>query len=433
MAQTTERPIESAAPAPEPGSKATLLYRAGQRFPALRSRNFRVLWLGLIFSNAGAQVQMVAESWLILQLTNSPLALGIMSMAWGIPMVVLPMFGGAIADRFDRITVLKFTQSVEVVVPLILGVVIATGHLHVWILYVEAAIGGATLAFDNPARQALLPGLVAPEELMNATALNSAVWTGALMVGPALGGLLLSLVGPAWLFIINGVTTSAVLYALFTMRDVRNRNESRPERMLERLVGGVRFTWANRGVMALMIITAATGILGRSYNTLLPVFAKDLWHTGPSGYGLLLAAPGLGALIGAFGTAALGDIEHKGRFVIISNFVYCGSLFVFALVPPFLGGMALLAIAGLASTAFGAAIGTMLQFATPGPLRGRVMSLYAIMVMGAPSLGGLLGGAVAESASAQLAVGGGVLLLGVVTLLLIRPVTRPIPVALEGA
>lgn len=433
MAQTTEQSTEITPSSPEPATRSSLAGKIGSRFPALRSRNFRVLWLGLIFSNAGAQMQMVAESWLIIQLTNSPLALGIMSMAWGIPMVILPMFGGAIADRFDRITVLKFTQTEEVVVPLILGLVIATGHLHVWILYVEAAIGGSTLAFDNPARQAILPGLVEPDELMNATALNSAVWTGALLVGPALGGLLLSLVGAAWLFIINGVTTSAVLYAIFTLRDVRNRNESRPEPMLERLIGGVRFTLSNRGVMALMLITAATGILGRSYSTLLPVFAKDLWHTGPTGYGLLLAAPGLGALIGAFGTAALGDIEHKGRFVIISNAVYCGALFVFALVPPFLGGMALLAVAGLASTAFGAAIGTMLLFATPGPLRGRVMSLYAIMVMGAPSLGGFLGGAVAESSSAQLAVGGGVLLLGIVTLLLVRPVTRPMPEAVEAA
>lgn len=414
--------VEAAVEAPRPRP----------RFAALHSRNFRILWFGLIFSNAGAQVQMVAESWLILQLTNSALALGVMSLCFGIPMIILPMLGGAVADRVDRITILKFTQAEEVIVPLAFALIIATGHLQVWMLYMGGLIGGIDLAFDNPARQALLPGLVPPEDLMSATSLNSAVWTGALLFGPALGGVLLSAFGAAWLFAINGTTTIAVLLAIFSLRDVRNRNESREEPMLERLVGGVRFAWGSRGVLALLALTAVTGLLGRSYSTLLPVFARDLWHTGPQGYGLLLAAPGAGSLVGAFGIAAMRDIKHKGRFVIIANVVYSAALALFALVPPFAAGMALLVVAGLASTAFGAAVGTMLQFAAPGPLRGRVMSLYAITVMGAPSLGGLLGGAIAQSLNAQLAVGGGVVILGFVTLLLLRPVTRPMPVALEG-
>ncbi|HET9013987.1 MAG TPA: MFS transporter [Thermomicrobiaceae bacterium] len=397
------------------------------RFAALHSRNFRILWMGLIFSNAGAQVQMVAESWLILQLTNSPLALGIMSMCFGVPMLVLPMVGGAVADRLDRITVLKFTQAEEVVVPLIFALVIATGHLRVWMLYLGGVIGGTMLAFDNPARQALLPGLVPEEDLMSATSLMSAVWTGAMLVGPALGGVLLGAFGAAWLFAINGVTTIAVLVALFSLRDVRNRNESRAEPMLERLIGGVRFSLRSPGVLALLGLSLATGVLGRSYTTLLPVFARNLWHTGPQGYGFLLTAPGAGALVGAFGVAALRDLEHKGRLVIGATIVYCAALLAFALVPPYAAGLGLLLVAGLASTAAGAAVGTMLQLATPGPLRGRVMSLYAIAVTGAPSIGGLLGGAVAQTVSAPLAVGGGVLLLATVTLLLARRVAAPMP------
>jgi MFS family permease len=141
-------------------------------------------------------------------------------------------------------------------------------------------------------------------------------------------------------------------------------------------------------------------------------------------------APGAGALIGAFGVAALGDIKAKGRFVIIANAIYCGSLLLFSLLPPFAAGMGLLVIAGLASTAFGAAIGTMLQFATPGPLRGRVMSLYTIAVIGGPSLGGLLGGALAQVTNAQLTVALGVVLLAVATLALARPVAKPLPEAI---
>ncbi len=176
------------------------------------------------------------------------------------------------------------------------------------------------------------------------------------------------------------------------------------------------------------VLTLATGLLGRSYSTLLPVFARDLWHTGPRGYGLLLMAPGAGSLIGAFGVAALGDVKSKGRFVVIANVLYCASLLLFSLLPPYYVGMGLLVIAGLASTAFGAAIGTMLQFATPGSLRGRVMSLYTVAVIGGPSLGGLLGGALAQAFNAQLAVGIGVAILIVATVALARSVMHPMPV-----
>lgn len=402
-----------------------------RRFAALHSRNFRILWFGLIFSNVGGQMQMIAESWLILQLTNSPLALGIMSLCFGVPMIALPMVGGAVADHFDRITVLKFTQAEEVIVPLVMAGIIASGHLHVWMLYVGAALGGSMLAFDNPARQALLPGLVPPEDLMNATALMSAVWTGALLIGPALGGVLLGSLGAAWLFAINGVTTLSVVLAILSLRNVRTRNERQAESPAQRLVGGVRYAVAHRGVLALLGLTLATGLLGRSYSTLLPVFARDLWHTGPRGYGLLLMAPGAGALIGAFSMAALGDVKQKGRLVVVANAVYCLALILFALVPPYVAGLALLVAAGVASTVFGAAVGTMLQFATPGALRGRVMSLYTIAVIGGASLGGLIGGTLAQALNAQVAVIIGVLLLIVASVALATSVMHPLPVPAE--
>jgi MFS family permease len=243
---------------------------------------------------------------------------------------------------------------------------------------------------------------------------------------------LLGTLGPAWLFAINGITTIGALAAIYSLRDVRTRKEGGSEPALQRLVGGVRYARANRGVFALLGLTLATGLLGRSYSTLLPVFARDLWHTGPRGYGLLLMAPGAGALIGAFGVASLGDIKSKGRFVVIANAIYCTVLLLFSLLPPFAVGIGLLVLAGLASTAFGAALGTMLQFATPGALRGRVMSLYTIAVIGGASLGGLLGGALAQVTNAQLTVGLGVVLLALATAGFAKPVARPLP-APEGA
>jgi len=398
---------------------------ARPRFAALHSRNFRVLWLGLIFSNAGTQMQNVAQAWLVLQMTNSALSLGFLSLSFAIPMILLPIVGGAVADRVDRITLLKYTQTAGVVLPMVLAAAVASGHLQVWMLYAASLLNATVLAFDNPARQALLPGLVPREDLMNATSLNSAAFTGAALFGPALGGLLLQPLGAPTLFVLNGLSTLVVLAALFSLRDVRNRNEGRVESLFDRLTGGLRFAWRHQTVLAMLALSACVSILGRSYQTLLPVFARDLWHAGASGYGLLLAAPGAGALLGAFGTAALGDIKSKGRFALIANAAFCVALALFSLVPPYAAGLALLLVSGLANTAFGAAIATMLQLHAPGALRGRIMSLYTITIIGMSSFGGLLAGAVAQAIGAPGAVRLGTAVLVVMTLLLARLVMSP--------
>ena len=410
-----------------PGAGARVTPRP--RFAALHARNFRILWLGLIFSNAGTQMQSVAQSWLVLQMTNSALSLGLLSLCFALPMIFLPMVGGAVADRVDRITLLKCTQTLQVLLPLGLAAVVAFGHVQVWMLYAAAFIGATVLAFDNPGRQALLPGLVPREDLMNATSLNSAAFSGAALFGPALGGLLLQPLGAAWLFALNGLSTLAVLAALFSLSGVGNRNESRAEPLVERLTGGLRFAWRHRAVLALLALSAAASLLGRSYQTLLPFFARDLWHACAGGYGLSLAAPGAGALLGAFGTAALGDIRRKGLFALIANGLFCLALGLFSLVPPYLAGLALLLAAGLANTAFSAALATLLQLSAPGSLRGRVMSLYTITIIGLSSLGGLLSGFLAEHLGAPLAVRLGAGALALLTLLLARRVLAPLPTA----
>ncbi|MBM4419711.1 MAG: MFS transporter [Chloroflexi bacterium] len=217
---------------------------SGGRFAALRSRNFRILWLGLFSSNAGAQVQLVAQAWLVLQMTDSALSLGILAASFAAPMIALPLFGGALADHFDRITILKVTQTAQVLLRGSLAGLVALGVADVATMYLFQFASAAILAFDNPPRQAILPGIVPRADLLSATSLMSVIWTGAQLVGPALGGWLLPIVGPAWLFAIGGATAFASLAATFALRDVPNRLERRPEPLAEHLFGGVRFAWA---------------------------------------------------------------------------------------------------------------------------------------------------------------------------------------------
>jgi MFS family permease len=414
-----------APPRPEPPTAAVAEAPSG-RFAALSSPNFRILWSGLLVTNAGAQVQNVAQAWLVLQLTDSPLALGLLALSFAAPMIALPLLGGAVADRVDRITLLKVTQTVQLAVRLGMAGLVALGWLELWMLYLGYFATATLLAFDNPARQALLPGLVPRRDLLSATSLNSVVFTGAQLVGPALGGFLLPLLGPAWLFAIAGLSTLAALAATFRLRDVSTRFEGRAEPLAERLVGGLRFAARHRTVQALLGMSACLSLLVGFNYTLLPVFARDHWGAGPEGYGILAAAPGAGALIGAFGTAALGDVPRKDRLALLAGLAFCPLLVLFATVPPFPLGVALMVAAGVASAVFYAMLATLLQLRAPGNLRGRVMSLYAITVIGISSLGGLLGGAAAEAVGAPLAVTLGALGAVLVVLLLSR-VVQPDP------
>ncbi len=369
---------------------------SGGRFAALRSRNFRILWLGLFSSNAGAQVQLVAQAWLVLQMTDSALSLGILAASFAVPMIALPMFGGALADHFDRITILKVTQTAQVVLRGSLAALVALDRADVTTMYLFQFASAVILAFDNPPRQAILPGLVPRADLLSATSLMSVIWTGAQLIGPALGGWLLPIVGPAWLFAIGGATAFASLAATFALRDVPNRLERRVEPLAERLFGGVRFAWTDRASLALLVQSAAvSGVIG-CYYTLLPIFARDLWRAGPEVFGLFAAMPGLGSLAGGIAVAMLGDFRRKDLLALGACVAFGVALALYAAIPPLAIGAALLATAGIASATFAACVGTMLQLRAPGPMRGRIMSLYAITLIGLSSLGGLGGGALAE-------------------------------------
>ncbi|MFN8481799.1 MAG: MFS transporter [Anaerolineae bacterium] len=370
------------------------------RYPALRHRNFTLLWAGLLVSNMGTWMQNVAQSWLIFKLTgNDPIYLGYLGLSFALPMTFLPPIGGVVVDRVDRIKLLYITQTGSMLAAFVMAILAWTGHIEPWQILVSSFVWSCLLAFDNPARQSLIPNLVPREDLLNALALNSATYTGAALVGPAIAGLMLRFTDPGWLFFLNGVSFLAVIGALALMRHVP-RGHHPATTIRDALFGGFIYAWRHQLILALLIVSALGSLFARSYQPLLPIFADDVWHEGSTGYGTLLAAGGAGALIAAFVLSSIPQIRGQGKLLLIAGFVMSGFLIAFSLSRNFWLGVFTLFVFSAASSVFGTMIATSLQLHVPNQLRGRVMSLYATTLIGLPSLGALAVAALAKSLGA---------------------------------
>jgi MFS family permease len=294
-----------------------------------------------------------------------------------------------------------------------------SGGINVYYILAASFLGSALLAFDNPARQALIPDMVPSEHLFNAIALNSATYNGAALVGPAIAGALLGPLGAGTLFFINGVSFLAMLIALTAMRNVRTHSGGAAATLRQSARRGLGFAWHNRMILFLLILSAVAAVFGRSYQSLLPIFARDIWHSGPEGYGILLSSAGGGALLGAFGLAAIRTLKRHGALMIAIGLCFSLVIMLFAISPTLILGCLLLFVAGLTSTAFGSIIATFIQVEAPNDLRGRIMSLYAITLIGLPSLGALGSGAVAQALGGIQGAPRAVLIGGVLTALLV--------------
>jgi len=341
-------------------------------------------------------MQNVANGWLVLQLTNSPLWLGMLGLSFAWPMIILPPLAGAVVDRVNRIKLLYFTQTMQMLGAFVLAALMWLGMIQVWHILAVSFISAAMLAFDNPARQALVPDLVAPSDLLNALSLNAATYNGAALVGPALAGVMLAPFGAGTLFFLNAVSFLAVIFALTAMHDVRTHSGGPQHPLHHSFWNGLTYAWNNRLIMALLVLSAVGSLFGRSYQTLLPAFS-DVWNAGPQGYGFLLASAGGGALVGAFGLAAIKNTSRHGAVMLVNGLLFALALIGFASSPSFWLGVFLLFTVGVTSTVFITIIATFIQVMTPNEMRGRVMSYYTVTLIGLPSLGALGSGAVAES------------------------------------
>ena len=378
------------------------------RFAALRSRNFRLLWAGLLTSNVGTWMATTAQGWLVTEIApdRAPFVLGLIAVAFAVPMLTLPPIGGAIADRVPRLRVLWAAQIGYLSLSATLTVLTFADLADVPVLVAYAFLTGVILAFDNPTRQALVPDLVPREALTSAISLNAAVFTGAALVGPAIAGALIPVVGVGGVFAANTVSYLAVLLALGRVRGIPQRS-GRPVTgsVLSTVRAGFAYVARTPLVGTLLLLSLTTGLFGRSYGPLLAVFARDVFQVGSVAFGFLVAAPGLGTLAGSLGLAARGEVRRRGRVVHVAALLLAAMLGLFAATDRYALALPALGLAGFCATIGSALTATLIQLEVPGELRGRVMSLYTLTLIGVPSLGALFTGWLGDQVGVRPAVG----------------------------
>lgn len=382
-----------------------------QRFAALRSPNFRNLWLGMVVANAGGQMQNAAVAWLVRDVYEQPVYLGLLSLSFALPMVLLTPVGGAVADRLPRLRLLRLTQLGFLLQAVLITALTLAGILDLWQILVLRFAYGVLLALDNPVRQALTPDMVPRDHLPSAVSLSSVAWTGSALVGPTLAGLLLGPIGAGGVFLANTVCQLALIWAVFNLRGLPPESHERRGSLTSGLTQGLGYAVREPTVSLLLLLVWAENLLGRSYQALMPIFARDVLGVGPQGYGLLLAAPGAGSLVGGLGLAGARSLRRHDRVMLLGWFGFSLALVLFTLSRSLALSWALLFFVAACATLINASVATMLQLRCPAHLRGRVMSLVATANIGGSNLGGMGSATLATSLGAPASVGAGALVL----------------------
>lgn len=401
-------PSESATPA-----------KSKPRFAALESRNFRLLWFGLLTGNVGTWMATTAEQWLVTDLyaEDAAFALGLISVSFALPMLLLPPVGGIVADRVPRLRVMWGAQIAYVTLALILVGLLLIDVVNLPILMAYALGQGIILAFDNPTRQALLPDLVPREALTSAVSMMSSVFTGAALIGPGVAGALIPLVGPAGVFAVRALLGVVALVALAQMRDVPDRPQRVRSDGTKVRTDGFSYVLRSPFMLTLLSLSLIAGLFGRSYGPMLAVFARDIFSVGSFWFGVMVSAPGIGTLAGSLWLASRADVSHKGRWIFWTTVGFSVCLLTFALLGNYAIGLALLVATGILSTVGSSLVTALVQLRAPHELRGRIMSLYTITLIGIPSFGALIVGSLAELTGVRVAVGGAAILAGLLTAL----------------
>jgi len=373
---------------------------------ALRHRNFQLFFSGQLISLIGTWMQTVAQSWLVYKLTGSSLQLGEVGFANQIPVFLLAPIGGMVADRVNRHRIVIATQIASMVLALILALLTLKHWITVPQIFVLSGLLGVVSAFDIPGRQSFLVDMVGREDLMNAIALNSSMFNGARVIGPAVAGLLVARIGEGWCFFANGVSYLAVIAGLLMMKIECTRRSTSDSPLADIIEG---FQWVSRTapIRALLLLLGLVSLVGMPYTVLMPIFADRILHGGAKGLGILMGFTGVGALLGALTLALRSGVRGLGRLVAITCAGFGVSLIAFALSRYFWLSALLLIPAGFCIMLQMACSNTLIQSMVPDALRGRVMAVYSMMFMGMAPFGALLGGAIADRVGAPIAVASG--------------------------
>jgi MFS family permease len=371
---------------------------------ALRHRNFQLFFGGQLISLIGTWMQSVAQSWLVYRLTGSSLLLGSTGFASQIPVFLVAPVGGIVADRFNRHRVVIITQISSMILAFILAALTLTRKVHVWHIFVLAALLGVVNAFDIPARQSFLVDMVGKEDLMNAIALNSSMFNGARIVGPAVAGILVASIGEGWCFFANAVSYIAVIIGLLLMKLPPRFHRPPLGSPLEHIIEGFRFVRRTAPIRAILLLLGLVSLVAMPYTVLMPVFADKILHGGARGLGILMGVTGVGALLGALTLATRRGVYGLGRWVAFACAGFGISLLLFAFSRHFWLSAALLLPVGFCMMLEMSSSNTLIQAMVPDHLRGRVMAVYSMMFMGMAPFGALLGGALADRVGAPITV-----------------------------
>ena len=395
--QDRNHPPQADVPGPEPRQKLPVALRA------LKHRNFQLFFGGQLISLIGTWMQSIAQSWLVYRLTGSSLLLGSVGFASQFPVLLASPLGGMVADRYNRHRVVIGTQVASMTLAAILAALTLTHRITIPEIFVLAALLGIVNAFDIPGRQSFLVEMVGKEHLINAIALNSSMFNGARIIGPAIAGILVARIGEGWCFFANSASYIAVIIGLLMMR-VPPRAHVPTGPALAHLLEGFRFVARTAPIRAILLLLGLVSLVAMPYTVLMPIFADRILHGGARGLGILMGATGVGALLGALMLAARTGVQGLGRWVTFACGGFAVTLIAFGLSKNFWLSTALLVPVGFCMMLQMSSSNTLIQSMVPDHLRGRVMAVYSMMFMGMAPFGALLGGALADRLGASLTV-----------------------------
>ncbi len=364
-------------------------------FRAFRHRDYLIYWSGLFFGHTGTLIQATAQTWLIFQLTHSPFYLGLEGLCLGLPRVLFSAFGGAVVDRSDRKTIFVLTQVSFVAMALFLGVMQHFELIQVWHLLLVSAFTGFLVSFEQPVRQSILHHLVPREDLPNAVTLYQMVFNGSMLFGPSIGGLLIPVIGTKGCFFVATIGNLLVLLTIFLIHI--SATEAKPEKtsITRDMVEGLRLAWNTPIFLALLTVLAVVSFCTKPYTQFMPVFAETILNVGAPGLGILLMAPGAGAILGGLTLASVRRFPRPARLLFGLAAGFGISIVLFATSRSFPLSLVFLFIAGGFQTTFLSAVATLLQFHTSEHNRGRIMSMFGLINRGLGPMGSFPFGVIA--------------------------------------
>jgi len=405
MSRAPRRPESPPGTAESPARPRGAAGTLASTFRSLRNYNYRLFFFGQMISLTGTWMQTIGQAWLVLDLTHSPLALGTVTMLQFLPISLLVLFGGVIADKVPKRRLLVLTQTSAMTQAFVLAFLTWSGLIALWQIFVLAAMLGVTNALDNPTRQAFVVEMVGRDDITNAVALNSSMFNSARLIGPAVGGVIIAVVGVGAAFFINGVSFIAVIIGLLLMKPglLYPASKGGDGRIMEQLVEGLRYSLRTPSILLILILMAAIGTFGYNFTVVLPLLARNVLHVGSIGFGAMTSAMGVGSLVAALTLATLRKASRRTLFIGATAFtallaaVAASHWYVLTLV--------LLVALGAASITFTATANSTLQISAPDRLRGRVMSLYMLLFAGTTPIGGQLTGIMAEHIGVRPTIG----------------------------